>query len=170
MHAYIHKYIHIHTHIHTYIYIKVYIRMFIHLYVLACKLTSIHMYIQAYTRTYKHGCIYTSMYAYVIYTSDLYEHPIQSLQTESSTFQRTFTANPVPLHSTWHTLLQYHRYTRALAAVSQGCCHMTVGITQHILLARDQVSEEARKLLLLRLCHLSSHYHRKGAARSSIKK
>ena len=140
-------------------------------YVLAYKLTSIHMYIQAYTRTYKHGYIYTSKHAYVIYTFDLYEHQIQSLQTESSTFQRTSTANPVPLHSTWHTLLQWHRYTSAFADVSQGCCHVTVGTTQHILLARDQVSEGAIKLpLLRRLCHRPSHYHCQGTARSSIKK
>ena len=125
------------------------------------------MYIQAYTRTYKHG---SSIHVYVIYTFDLYEYPIQSLQTESSTFQRTSTANPAPLHSSWHTFLQYHRYTSAFAAVSQGCCHVTVGITQHILLARDQVSEVARKLPLLRLCRRPLHYHCKGTTRSSIKK
>lgn len=62
------------------------------------------------------------------------------------------------------------RYTSVFAAVSQGCCHVTVGITQHILLARDQVSEGARKLPLLRLCHRPSHYHCKGTARPSIKK
>ena len=127
------------THIRTYVrtYIKAYIRTFIHLHVLAYKLTSKHTYIQAYMCTYKHGYIYTSIHAYVIYTFDLYEHPIQSLKTESSTFQRTSTTtNPVPLHSTWHTLLQYRRYTSAFATASQGCCHVIVGITQHILLAR----------------------------------
>jgi hypothetical protein len=111
-------------------------------------------------KTFGPHCVYTC----VIFTFNLFEHPIHSLQIENNIFQRTSTANSVPLHSTYHTLLQYNRYTTEFAAVSQGCCHVTVSIKKHILLARDQVSEGARKLpiFLRRLCHHPCNYHCKA--------